>query len=321
MGRSIALLLCLSLVLSACEKEIVVDLPITEPKVVVEATIETGQPPIVILSRTQSFFAPTSIASIAASFISEANVVVNDGTTDHALDRLCSALIPEDLLEEAAAAAGIDVDLLRAANICIWTKLDNSLLGEEGRTYRLNIGTDGKSISATTTIPGGVRLDSLWFKLAERRPNDDTLGFIWGTLSDPDTLGNAYRWFARRINGNADGVPKDASFVAPLFSVFEDKFINGLTFDFAYNRGSVPYSDATDDNNEEGGFFKVGDTVVVKFANMGLAEYRFYNSYSNNVATQGDLFSSPANVVSNITGGIGVWAGLGTRFDTVVCIP
>lgn len=319
MGRSIALLLCLSLVLSACEKEIVVDLPLTDPKVVVDATIETGQPPIVILTRTQSFFEPTNIASIAASFISEATVVVNDGTTDHVLDRICSSLIPEEQLEEAAAAVGIDVDLLRAANICVWTK--PGLVGEEGRSYRLNIETNGTTLSATTTIPGGVMLDSLWFKLAERRPNDDTLGFIWATLSDPDTLGNGYRWFARRINLNEDGVPKDASFVAPLFSVFEDKFVNGLTFDFAYNRGSVPYSDATDDNNEEGGFFKVGDTVVVKFASIGLAEYRFYNSFSNNVATQGDLFSSPANVMSNITGGLGIWAGLGTRFDTVVCVP
>jgi len=33
------------------------------------------------------------------------------------------------------------------------------------------------------------------------------------------------------------------------------------------------------------------------------------------------VFSNPANVVSNVTGGLGVWAGLGVQLDTVVCVP
>jgi len=321
MKATLPSLLAITLLATACEKEITVELPQTEAKVVVEGTIETGAPPLVLLTRTQSFFAPTSVESIASSFISDAIVTVDDGTATHPLLRICSNDIPDELLEEAAAAAGLDADLLRQANICIWTLLDNSLLGEEGRTYRLNVQADGKTLTSTTTIPPGVTLDSLWFKLAERRPNDDTLGFIWGTLSDPDTIGNGYRWFARRINLGEDGEPKDGRFIAPLFSVFEDRFVNGLTFDFAYNRGAEPFSSETDDNNEEGGFFNRGDTVVVKLASIGSREYQFYNSYSNNVATQGDLFSNPSNIRTNIDGGLGIWAGLGVRLDTVVCVP
>jgi hypothetical protein len=304
--------------LAACEKEITVELPRTDPRIVVEGTIETGAPPIILLSRTQNFFDPTNVAAIAATFVSDATVTVFDGTTTHTLDRICSDIIPEDQLEEVAALVGLDPDLLRQANICAWTKLDNSLLGVEGRTYTLNVLADGNELSATTTIPNAVALDSLWFRLAEQNPGDDSLGFMWATLSDPDTIGNAYRWFARRINAGANGEPKDARFIPPSFSVFEDRFVNGLTFDFAYNRGSEPFSNSVD---LEPGYFKRGDTVVVKLANMGTIEYRFYNTLETNINTQGDVFSNPANVITNVTGGLGVWAGLGVRLDTAVCIP
>jgi len=318
MRHTIPLLLVVAL-LTSCEKEITVDLPETEPKVVVEGTIETGAPPFVLLSRTQSFFDPTSVASIAGSFITDATVTVYDGTTTHTLDKICSALLTEQELQLAAELTGIDIDLLRQANICAWTKL--SLLGEEGLTYRLDVQADGKSLTSTTTLPHAVALDSLWFKLAERDPDDDTLGFVWARMTDPDTVGNNYRWLAKRININAEGEQKDASFIAPLFSAFWDRYVNGLSFDFNYNRGSAPYSEADDDNNEERGYFKRGDTVVVKFATIGIDEYRFYNSYSTNVTSQGDLFSTPANVMTNVEGGLGVWAGWGTRLDTVVCVP
>ena len=310
-------LLAFAAALVACEKEITVDLPRTEPKIVVEGSIETGQPPLVLLTRTQNFFDPTSIEAIAGSYVSDAVVTIYDGVNTITLDRICSSSIPDDQLEAVAAAVGIDVNLLRQANICAWTKLDNTLIGEEGRSYRLDVQAEGASLTSTTTIPNGVPLDSLWFKLARMDPGDDTLGFLWATLSDPDTIGNAYRWFARRINTDADGNPKDVRFIPPSFSAFEDRFVNGLTLDFSYNRGSEAFGS----EDPEAGYFKVGDTVVVKFASIGSAEYRFYSSFANNVATQGDVFSNPANVRSNIEGGLGIWAGLGIRLDTVVCIP
>lgn len=318
------LLLFLALALltfTACEKAITVDLPTTEPRVVVEGTIEQDLPPFVLLTRTQGFFEPTNLASIAGTFISEATVTVFDGSTTHTLDRVCSGLLTPEQLLQAAAATGIDVNLLANANICIWTKLDNSLLGQEGRSYRLEVQADGKSLRSTTTIPLSIGADSLWFRLALQRPNDDSLGFAWARISDPDTLGNNYRWMAQRINAGPDGGPKDAGFVAPFFSVYEDRFVNGLTFDFAFSRGALPFSEAEDDSNEERGFFKVGDTVVVKFVNLDRASYLFYNSFQNNAATQGDVFSSPANIISNIEGGLGVWAGYGVRIDTLICTP
>jgi hypothetical protein len=83
----------------------------------------------------------------------------------------------------------------------------------------------------------------LWFRLALQQPERRfASGSLGHGFRDPDTLGNGYRWLAKRINAGPDGGPKDAGFVAPFFSVFEDRFVNGLTFDFNFAR--VPFPSA-----------------------------------------------------------------------------
>jgi hypothetical protein len=300
--------------LVACEKEITVDLPRTEPRVVVEASIETGQPPFVILTRTQNYFDPTSIESIAGSFISEADVRVHDGVSEHPLERICSSAIPPDLIDEIAAQTGFDPALLAAANICVWTLTDGTtLIGENGRSYRLTVVADGRTLTSTTTIPNPVQLDSLWFQLALQQPGDDSLGYIWTKLNDPDTMGNAYRWATKRLNRG------DGRFVPPLFGVFEDRYINGIqNLPVNFFRGREPFGP---DDDPEGGFFKRNDTVAFKFMSIGKREYDFFDSYANNVASDGDVFSTPANIKSNIDGGLGIWVGYGVFLDTLVCVP
>jgi hypothetical protein len=320
MRRTAPLIALLALALTACEKEITVDLPVTEPRLVVEGTIAEGSPAIVILTRTQSYFAPTDLQSIASIFVKDALVIVSDGITIDTLDQVCSSAIPDSLLDEASAATGLDPALLASADICLYTDLGGQLDGVSGGTYSLFIVADGDTVTSTTTIPAPVALDSTWFRLAQAEPDDDTLGLVWARLSDPPTLGNAYRWYAKRINDGTDGEDKDDRFIAPFFSVFEDRYVNGLTFDFNYNRGSDPFAEV-DVEDVENGFFKVGDTVVVRFASIGQPEYQFYNTWYNNVASQGDLFSNPANARSNITDGLGVWAGYSYTYDTVVCQP
>ena len=310
---------CLLLLLTSCEKEIQVDLPRTDPRVVVEGYIETGAPPIVLLTRTQGYFAPTSIGSIASSFITDASVIVNDGNTSYTLTKICSAALTPEQLEIAAGLTGFDIQLLTNANICIWTSTE--LIGENGRTYRLEVQTDGRSLSSITTIPNPVALDTLWFQLALQQPDDDSLGLIWTDLDDPDTLGNAYRWFTQRLNKDGDQSPRDSRFIPPLFGIFDDRYINGIQ-DLPVNffRGSEPY-EPSDELNVEDGFFKRNDTVAFKLASIGRTEYAFFNSYASNVVSDGDVFSTPANIRSNIEGGLGIWVGYGTFVDTLICVP
>ena len=113
----------------------------------------------------------------------------------------------------------------------------------------------------------------------------------------------------------------DDYYISPLGSTYDDKYINGLSFNFPEPRGAQFYAGHPEDDNVEQGFFKVGDTIAVKFASIGRREFDFYKSYDENVASIGDIFSTPANVKSNITGGLGIWAGRGVFLDTIVCRP
>jgi hypothetical protein len=310
------LLLASALVLISCEKEVEVDLPETEAKLVVEGTIEQGKPPLVLLTRTQSYFAPTDLNSIANIFVKGASITVSDGTSTVSLLELGSDLLPEELIDSVAEVTGIDPALL-AADITVYTLLDNSMLGEIGRTYMLNVSGDGKTCSAVTKIPNVVPWDSTWWRLAEQDADDDSSGYIWGRLTDPDTMGNGYRHYARRFYSADPDFIEDSRFISPLGTTFNDKYLNGLTVDLFAVRGRSPFTDNSED--ETAGYFLRGDSVVMKLVSMGLKEADFYMTYDNNVASQGDIFSTPANVRGNIDGGLGIWAGCAAYYDTLVC--
>ncbi|RYZ62992.1 MAG: DUF4249 family protein, partial [Chitinophagaceae bacterium] len=83
-GQNRRLLLGLSILLSflllGCEKDIDIDLNTEEPKLVVEATIENGLPPVVILTRSLDYYAAVSPQLLANSFVKGAEVFLSDGT-------------------------------------------------------------------------------------------------------------------------------------------------------------------------------------------------------------------------------------------------
>lgn len=315
------LFLLLALWFSACTKEITVDLPPAEEKLVINGTIEPGQPPIVVVTRTESFFAPTDFASLLGIFVRTATITVNDGTGPVTLAKRSGFNIPDTVLERAAQMIGIDPFAIQIADIMVYFDTSASMTGQVGKTYALNVQAEGKTVTGSSFMMPPEPLDSLWFKLAQQDPGDDSLGFIWQTTSDPIGIGNCSRWMGKRINAGFDGEQKDDIFIAPEFASFEDQFIDGLTFDWAINRGNAPFSTADDDENAERGYFKRGDTVVVKYVAFGQAEYEFYNSKDGNANSQGDLFSTPSNIKSNVVGGLGVWACWSPSLDTLVCQP
>jgi hypothetical protein len=187
--------------------------------------------------------------------------------------------------------------------------------GEYEKYYELSISVNGKTYISRTKIPAPVKLDTVWYKVQEQ----DTLGFAWAHLTDPDTLGNAYRWFAKRINLNSKGVPKDNYYVAPFGSVFDDKFINAKSFDFAYDRGHPPSQEGVaSEPGEVQHYFKPWDTIAIKFCTIDYGVFQFLRLYESVIFNNGNPFASPASVPSNISGGaLGVWAGYGISNDTI----
>jgi hypothetical protein len=323
----IGVVVALVMVLVGCEKDITIDLPQAETKIVVQGSIEPGQPPIVILTYSSGYFDPADLNAIANSYVQDATVKMIHGTDTIPLDMYCTAsLTPEQLLL-ASQLLGLPPEAVVALNICLYTALTPQAFGVAGETYSLLVDKDEHHLHAVTKVNFPIPLDSLWFASPSGNPLD-SLGFIYGNMTDPDSLGNAYRWAAKRISHYPQwitkdiylrGQQKDLVFTNPLPSVFDDEFFNGLTFEFSYYRGQIPFSDKFDDRKEERGFYKRGDTVVVRGCSIDMNVYKFFKSYEDQLANQGSPFALPSNVKSNVQGGLGVWAGYGAYYDTLVC--
>ena len=311
--------LILSLIMS-CTKDIDLPFPEVPSEIVVDGSIETGQPPIIFLTRTQSFNQPLDPSSLQGLFVNDAIVKVSNGQDTVQLKEFCASDLSAEDLALAAELLGMSEQDLQAINYCVYTDTTFTMLGQEGTPYILDIVTlEGKTLHAETKIPVAVPLDSLWF---EFWANSDSLGFIYAELSDPLNERNAYRWWAQRTNSYpGTNVQKDQDYVAPLGSVFEDTFFDGLSFEFFYNRGTVVNSNMEDDNNEEAGFFKLNDVVSVKFATTTLEVEDYIATSDDQLVNNGSPFAVPANLPSNVEGGRGLWAGYAPLFYEVICVP
>ncbi len=323
--HSYILALLIGVIIAGCEKKITVDLPTAEPQLVVEGSIEQGAPPIVILSQTQGYFDPIDLNTFTSLFITGATVTVSNGTQEVVLDEICSASVPEDLLPLVAELTGLTPAQLALFDLCIYTSFNPAIWGEVNRTYDLRVEYEEKVLTSRTKINTPIALDSVWFAIPGTDPNNDSLGFSYAVLTDPDTLGNAYRWFARRINKYPSwsahaGEVKDPRYIAPLGSATDDIFFNGLTFEFAFFRGLLPNSNKEDDRNEERGFYKVGDTIAVRATVIDRGALNYITSFEDQAASGGSPFAAPANIQSNITGGLGAWIGYGAVYDTIYCV-
>lgn len=292
-----------------CETEITVTLPGNEPLLVVEGRIETGQPPLVLLSRSQDYFAPVDAALLGTLYQGGGTVTVMVNGSEYPLQEVCAGDLGPDELALAAELLGIPADLLALSNLCAYTSFN--LVGEVGRTYGLRATLDGDTATAVARLNPAVPLDSLWFAAPG---NVDTLGLMYAFFKDPDSLGNAYRWSAMRLG-------RDAGMLYPTLSTVDDALFNGLEFEFSQFRPVTAEDFGDDANPDEIGFYKVGDTVVVRWDHIDRGAYETIASMEEQLQSQGSPFSNPSDVASNVVGGLGLWVAYSPFVDTVICIP
>lgn len=274
------------LFLSSCEKEISMDLPRPDAQIVIEGWIENGQAARVIVTKSAPYFDPIDSTTLANSMVSDAVVTVSDGTTS---ENLVLGFNPE------------------AFPYIMY--MGSSLIGEPGKTYYLTVQVDGNTYTSETTILPVLTLDSIWFKV---EPNKDSLGYIWGVGTDPGETADFYRIFTKRLG-------KDPGYVPMLGSTWEDKYFNGQQFTFNVYRGEASYLMEDQSGEDEFGYYKVGDTVVVKLARIPEPVYDFWSAAESEIFAGGNPFTSPTSIPTNIRGGaLGVWSGYATSNDTLV---
>ena len=76
----------------------------------------------------------------------------------------------------------------------------------------------------------------------------------------------------------------------------------------------------TTSNNDYRGYFKQGDTIVVKMSKLGLKEYNYFEKKYNQIFSGGSPFAVPTNIPTNIDGGaLGIFVAYSPWVDTLVC--
>lgn len=310
--RKIGTYLFLALLLTHCTKEVEIDIPGFEEQLVIDGRIESGLPPIILLSKSKEVYASTDLDAFLNGFISDAIVTVSNGTSTVQLDVFCTDNLPPGTEDIAAAMFGMSPDSLANYNICAYTTLNTAVWGEIGKTYTLSVSHEGKTYSAETTIPAPTNLVNTFWKADDDYTN---YGFSYALLADPANQYDAYMWEVKRL----DGANSDPYYKKTYTPVFDDDFFDGLTFEFWYenpfnNDGNLPDSVRW--------HYELGDTVVIKLSKMDRYVFEFFEKKYMQLQTAGNPFATPTNIPSNIEGGaLGIWAGFSPSFDTLVCLP
>lgn len=285
------LFLCLLILATACEKGISFEPRNADTSVVVEAYIENGQPPVVILSKSMDYFSKINPDILAASFIRNAEVFVSNGTRTHKL-------------KEYSLPAGngymVHYYSIDSANLA------TAFIGEFNKAYSLRILIDGKEYTSNTTIPVlAKQVDSLWWKPAPANP-DTSKVVVMSRATDPPGFGNYIRYYTK-VN--------DSMFLPAIASVFDDQIIDGTTYEVEVERG-VDRNQEIDLENYS--FFTRGDTVTLKFANIDKATYDFWRTMEFSYASIGNPFSSPTKVLGNVKGALGYFGGYAVQYRTII---
>jgi len=275
----------------SCTKDIEIELPETEEKFVVEGWIEQDQYPVVVLTTNTPYFDKFDSTALMDMFITDAKVTVSDGTTTEHL------------------AFTINFQNLENADWPMVYFVGDTLKGEIGKTYTLSIEAEGKTLTAFTTIPQIIESDSLWFKVDE---GQDSLGYLWGLYSDDPNTNSYFRFFTKRLG-------RDNVYTPTYGSIVEDKFFSGDTLEFSLVRGIGSYTAADAYDDDELGYYKIGDTVVFRLTTIDQAHYNFWRTAEQEIMMGQNPFSSPVQIRSNIEGGLGVWGGYAADYDTLIC--
>ena len=293
---------------SSCTKEVQIDIPGFEEKIVIDGRIETNLPPIVLISKSKEIYAPTDVDAFMNGFISDAVVTMSDGTNTVQLDVICSDDLPPGTEEIAAAMLGIPADQLANYSICAYTTMDSNFWGEVGKSYTLTVSHEGQQYVAKTAILNPTPLNKTFWK---PEPNLVNHGFSWAELSDPANVFDAYFWEVRRL----DGENSDGNFKTVYSPATDDEFFDGLTFEFWYEN---PYGRDMADSVRF--MYERGDTVIIKMSKIDRDAYEYFEKKYMQLQTAGNPFASPTSIPSNFNNGaLGVWAGFSPSFDTLIC--
>ncbi|MDR1458967.1 MAG: DUF4249 domain-containing protein [Bacteroidales bacterium] len=286
----------LFILLSGCETPISLTIPNKENTKIIEGWIENDGTPVVIISRSLSYYSTINGESLLSSVDTNAIVKVSDDmgkteqlirgfSNDHFLGVLGKAYVG-----------------------------NGTVKGIPGHSYTLYVESDGNIYTAQTTIPlNTVQIDS--FGLF--RQFTDTTASLRVFFTDRANSYDCYRFFL---------MIKDLDLhYSQIFSgTFDDLTFNGLSASYEMMRSPQSNLSLSGQSKEERenyyrSTFRVGDTVYVKSTLTDKATQEYWFPLQTDISMGMNPFLTPGTYPTNIQGEnvSGIWSGYHARYDTI----
>lgn len=178
----------------------------------------------------------------------------------------------------------------------------STMKGRPGHTYHLRVRINKQEFTATSVMPAVVvKPDSVYFTAEAVSGSDHLIANVW--YKDPVGAGNYYR-FIQYVNERKERT---------VF-VNNDKLNDGKAV-------AYPLFYLNSDNNEKRNIDR-GDTVRIELQCIDAGMYRYWYSLSTVSGTQLFAAVTPANPVSNISGGaLGYFSAFTSRSIRVILLP
>jgi hypothetical protein len=313
-------LICLfSLALVSCQEEITLDLIPEESKLVIEGYIEPGFPPYVVLTRNQGYFDEIDLNTYNDLFVNDVDCVIvwsynqNEEKEIITLEKFEWTDLPP-----------IYTDLEYLNN-----PSEDYLFSQEERTYHLEIRWNNQIITAETFIPKSTPLDCLWVEQSETAGQDYKCD-IRAVYSDPPDEQNNILIKSKRLqhytfNEDSCKSKDNPDLLLRLVDSGSDILINGQSFETYFPRpnknGGFPSGRYNSSHTKECANGNIldrdEDIVLIKFCQIDEPSMRFWRGLVRQAGTNGNPFAEPANLVSNIEGGLGIWTGYSPAYYKV----
>ena len=238
---------CALLFFTSCEKVIELDLRESEIKYVIEGIV-TNEPGVckVYVTESKNFNEDNQFSKV-----SNAVVTVSDNGIERVLPETGPGLYQTNLIN-----------------------------GTPGHVYQLTVSVNGKTFTASCTMPQPVLMDTLY---VEPGPFGE---YKFATLSynDPGGVNNGYR-FVQYVNGIKE----------PTIFWENDEFTDGQLV--------IMQLDASAREKDDPRNIKTGDEVMVEMLCLDDPVYQFWYTLRTGGGDGNDNTASPANPITNISGG------------------
>lgn len=274
----------------SCQKEIELEQPAYQKKIVVDGYIETGQPAHIFLTMSSPFLTQYDSASIRASFLNYAKIT------------LTSSLGEEEVLTLFRENRFFPPFVYKSVDI----------KGQEGIFYRIKVEVMGQTLSAETMITPAVEIVGSRFI----EVNDST-GF-WEVAIDASKHGELFLF--TRMKSHLAQEDFHPSF-NPVYKVKNSqqglvwlRLLSSSKFKSYFNNtGSMVYE------NYERYVFDRRDTIELIVGTIDATSYQVLNSLFVDMFNQENPFAFNGNrIETNIEGGIGRWTGIGIKNVTLL---